>query len=158
MRVQNNIENNYFDNNNVVKNKNNSVEKLTIQKKLEIAKLQQRDMHVRAHEAAHMAVGGSLISGGPTYTYQRGHDGKLYAVGGEVKITIPKSKNPKEMIAIAKQVRAAALAPSDPSEQDLKVASEAAMMEIKAIQELNRQKAHHAYKNLDQKNNLNITT
>ena len=158
MKVQNNIKNSYFDNDNVVKNKNNS-KKLTIQKKLKIAKLQQRDMHVRAHEAAHMAAGGSLVAGGPTYTYQRGPDGKLYAVGGEVKIAIPKSKNPKEMIAIAKQVRAAALAPSDPSGQDLKVASEAVMMEIKAMSELIKKQAHNIYKSneIKEKNRLNIT-
>ena len=115
-------------------------EKLNIEQKLKLIKLQQRDMHVRAHEAAHIAVGGSLVAGGATYTYQRGPDGKLYAVGGEVKIQIPKSKNPKENIKIARQVRAAALAPSNPSPQDLKVASMAMMMEIKAMQELNKAK------------------
>ncbi len=122
---------------NDVKNKK---DKLNIEQKLKLIKLQQRDMHVRAHEAAHIAVGGSLVAGGATYTYQRGPDGKLYAVGGEVKIQIPKSKNPKENIKIARQVRAAALAPSNPSPQDLKVASMAMMMEIKAMQELNKAK------------------
>ena len=137
---------------------NNFIDKLSPDKKLQLIKLQQRDMHVRAHEAAHIAAGGSLVQGGPTYSYKRGPDGKLYAVGGEVKIAIPKSKNPKETISIAKQVRAAALAPSDPSAQDLKVAAEAMMMEIKAIQELNREKIHNSYQNLQNKeeNNLNI--
>ncbi len=157
MRVQNSMRNYY--NNNVVNNKNNTSKKISPQQKLKLIKLQERDTHVRSHEAAHIAAGGSLVSGGPTYTYQRGPDGKLYAVGGEVKIEIPKTKNPKEMIAIAKQVRAAALAPSDPSAQDLKVASESMMMEIKAMSELIKKQAHNIYKNPEtkEKNRLNIT-
>jgi hypothetical protein len=34
----------------------------------QIAKLKARDQHVRAHEAAHSAAGGSLVRGAATYT------------------------------------------------------------------------------------------
>jgi hypothetical protein len=52
----------------------------------ELAKLKARDREVRAHEAAHSAAAGSLAKGDPSLTFQRGSDGRLYAVGGEVNI------------------------------------------------------------------------
>jgi hypothetical protein len=103
----------------------------------EIAKLKARDQEVHAHEAAHMAAGGGLVRGGASFSYQRGPDGKTYAVGGEVSInTSPVPNNPAATMAKAEQIRAAALAPADPSPQDLKVAAQASNMAAKAAQEL----------------------
>ncbi len=127
------------DNNKTDKKNSNNPNELTEAQKEQIIKLQQRDTHVRAHEAAHLAAGGSVVSGGANYTYQKGPDGKMYAVGGEVPIHVTKGSNPKETLAMARQLRAAALAPSDPSPQDLKVAASAAMMEAKAMQEINQE-------------------
>ena len=127
------------DNNKTDKKNSNNPNELTEAQKEQIIKLQQRDTHVRAHEAAHLAAGGSVVSGGASYTYQKGPDGKMYAVGGEVPIHVTKGSNPKETLAMARQLRAAALAPSDPSPQDLKVAASAAMMEAKAMQEINQE-------------------
>ncbi len=100
----------------------------------EILKLQQTDAHVKAHEAAHKAAGGEL-AGSASYTYKTGPDGKRYAVGGEVPITIKKGKTPDETIANMEKVKAAALAPSDPSAADLKVAATAEMIENQARME-----------------------
>ena len=105
----------------------------------EIMQLQQRDNEVRSHEAAHIAAGGSAISGSANFTYQKGPDGKLYAIGGEVPISISGGNTPEETIAIARQVQAGAMAPANPSPQDLKVAASAAMMEARARQELSVQ-------------------
>ena len=127
------------DDNKTDKKNSNNPNELTEAQKEQVIKLQQRDTHVRAHEAAHMAAGGSVVSGGASYTYQKGPDGKMYAVGGEVPIHVTKGNTPKETLAIARQLRAAALAPSDPSPQDLKVAASAAMMEAKAMQEINEE-------------------
>ena len=103
----------------------------------EVGKLKTRDAQVRAHEAAHMAAGGSLIQGGPTFDYQQGPDGKAYAVGGEVSIdTSPVAGNPRATIAKAQQIQAAALAPADPSGQDESVASQAASMASAAAAQL----------------------
>jgi len=102
----------------------------------QLAQLQQRDTEVRSHEAAHIAAGGPAISGGASFTYQKGPDGRLYAVGGEVPISSSGANTPEEKIALAKSMQAGALAPANPSPQDLKVASEAALMETKARQEL----------------------
>jgi len=105
--------------------------------KQQVAKLKQRDAEVRAHEQAHMAAAGSLAMGGPNYVFQTGPDGKQYAIGGNVKIDTSPAHTPEQTAQKAKQIRAAALAPSDPSPQDLKVAASAASMEMEASAKLN---------------------
>jgi hypothetical protein len=114
-------------------------QRLTAEELAQVAKLAARDREVRLHEAQHQAAAGSLAIGGPQFTYQTGPDGKLYAVGGEVKLSVPATQNPEEMLTRAAQMRAAATAPADPSGQDLAVAAQAAAMEIKARQELMNQ-------------------
>lgn len=103
----------------------------------QLRELQRRDQEVRAHEAAHKAVAGQLARGATTYSYQRGPDGQLYAVGGEVSIdTNAVSNDPEATLQKAEQIRAAALAPAQPSGQDLAVASAAAAMAAEARAEL----------------------
>jgi SprA-related family len=112
---------------------------LTPDQLAEVAKLKQTDRHVRQHEAAHQAAGGSL-AGAATFTYITGPDGQRYAVGGEVPISIPSasSSNPQQTIQELQQVVRSALAPSDPSSQDQAVAAQAeaemAQAEAKATQ------------------------
>ena len=103
----------------------------------EILKLSQVDAHVKAHEMAHKAAGGEL-AGSASYTYKVGPDGKKYAVAGEVPIAIVKGHTPQETIENMEKVKSAALAPSDPSPQDLKVAATAEMIEAKAKMELSK--------------------
>ena len=102
----------------------------------QIAALRKRDADVRAHERAHqMAAGG--LAGGATYTYQRGPDGQLYAIGGEVPITVGPGRTPEETLQRARTVRSAALAPAEPSGPDRAIAAAAASMEAQALQEIN---------------------
>jgi hypothetical protein len=84
---------------------------------------------------AHQAAGGGF-TGAPSYEKVKGPDGKEYAVAGEVPIKIVKGKTPDETIKNMAQIKAAALAPADPSPQDLKVAQTADMIAAKAQQEL----------------------
>jgi hypothetical protein len=114
--------------------------KLSPEELAEVAKLAARDRDVRAHEAAHMAAAAGLSAGGAEYTYQRGPDGKLYAVGGKVNIATTASQSPEEALAKARQLRAAATAPSDPSPQDDAVAAQASQMEQKALQAIAKEK------------------
>ncbi len=111
---------------------------LTADQALIVAQLQTRDRQVRSHEAAHQAAGGSL-AGAASFSYERGPDGKVYAVGGEVPIDVSGGSNPSETIAKARQIRAAALAPADPSGQDLRVAAAASAIELEATLELSLQ-------------------
>ena len=102
----------------------------------EIAELASQDREVRAHEAAHAAVGGSL-AGAPSFEYVRGPDGVSYAVAGEVPIktgNVP--GDPEATLRNAQIVQRAALAPAEPSPQDRRVAAEAAQLELQALQEI----------------------
>lgn len=111
-----------------------SDEKVKEQKKKDeqVAKLKTRDQEVRAHEQAHVAAGGGYVKGGPSYSYSTGPDGRRYATGGEVSIDTSPGKTPEETIRKAQVIRAAALAPAQPSGQDLAVASAASSMEAAA--------------------------
>ena len=102
--------------------------------------LKMRDRQVRAHEQAHLSTAGSLAKGGVSFEYQTGPDGKRYAVGGEVSIdTTPVKGDPEATIQKAGRIRAAAMAPADPSAQDRIVAAEADTMAVKARLELTQQ-------------------
>lgn len=105
-----------------------------------IDQLKARDREVRVHENAHAAVGGQY-AGAPTYEYTRGPDGKQYATGGEVSISVSEGRTPQDTIEKARVIQAAALAPAEPSAQDRKVAAEAAQMEMSAQAELRQQKS-----------------
>lgn len=109
---------------------------LTAEERAIVAKLQQTDRQVRAHEQAHLAAAGGLARG-VSFTYASGPDGQQYAVGGEVGIdTSEVSGDPEATIQKAQQIRAAASAPADPSGQDRAVAAQASSMEQAARLEL----------------------
>lgn len=97
--------------------------------------LKQRDAEVKSHEQAHMAAGGGLVQGAASYTYEKGPDGGMYAVGGEVKIDTSPAKDPDQTIAKMQQVRRAALAPAQPSSTDRSVAAQASQVEAQARSE-----------------------
>lgn len=107
----------------------------------QVEKLKARDREVRAHEAAHMAAAGGLARGGANFSYQRGPDGQLYAIGGEVGIDISSVPgNPHAMLRKAEIIRRAALAPAQPSSQDRAVAAAASQMQAAAQAELRKQR------------------
>ena len=107
-------------------------EKPTPDQQREINQLKSRDAEVKAHEQAHMAVGGGIVRGGASYQYQRGPDGRTYAVGGEVSIDVSSERTPDATIRKMQQVKAAALAPAQPSGTDRAVAARATQMEAQA--------------------------
>ncbi|MBN1911769.1 MAG: hypothetical protein JW818_18660 [Pirellulales bacterium] len=109
---------------------------LTDEQRREVQKLQTQDRAVRAHEQAHLSVAGRYASGGPHFEYQTGPDGRRYAVGGEVSIDSSPEDDPEATIRKAQVIRAAALAPADPSAQDQRVAAKATKMEADARAEL----------------------
>lgn len=110
-----------------------SGEELTPEEQQQVAELKARDSEVRAHEAAHLAAAGPYATGGPSFEYQTGPDGKKYAIGGSVQIDSgPISGDPEATIEKARIIRSAALAPASPSSQDQKVAAAASQMEAEA--------------------------
>jgi hypothetical protein len=109
---------------------------LSPEQKREVEQLKKRDQEVKAHERAHMAAGSGVVIGGANYEYQRGPDGKMYAVGGEVKIDTSRENEPAQTIRKMQQVKRAALAPAQPSAQDRRVAAQASQVEAEARIEL----------------------
>lgn len=103
-----------------------------------IAEMQKVDRSVTAHEQAHKAVAGPY-AGPISYDYATGPDGKRYVVSGEVPINAPQGRTPEETIQIMERVKRAALAPSDPSAQDVAVAALAAEQQQAARAEVNKQ-------------------
>jgi len=123
---------------------------LSEEEKHEVARLKKTDSRVRAHEHAHMAAGGSLVRGGANYEYKRGPDGTMYAVGGEVSIDTSEEARPEDTISKMQRVKAAALAPADPSPQDRKVAAEASVKAQKANMELAQQRKKELSRSQDE--------
>ncbi|MBP2296726.1 putative metalloprotease CJM1_0395 family protein [Azospirillum rugosum] len=105
------------------------------QQQQQIQQLQRADASVRQHEAAHQATGGPY-AGGASFTYTRGPDGKNYATAGEVPVDTSPERDPQATIRKMETVKAAALAPADPSPQDLRVAQQADAAKAQAQQEL----------------------
>lgn len=110
----------------------------------QVAKLEQRDREVRAHELAHQAAGGGH-AGHATYIYATGPDGRRYAIGGSVAIDTAAAADPADTVAKMRQVRRAALAPANPSAQDRAIAAQAAATEREARVDLQAQAGVLAY-------------
>ena len=107
--------------------------KLSPDAEKQVQKLRERDREVRVHEQAHIAAGGQYVSGGASFSYQTGPDGRQYAIGGSVQIDCsPVPGNPEATEEKARAVRRAALAPANPSATDQHVAAKAAAMESRA--------------------------
>ena len=161
--VENNADNSSGDKtsnaeNNTQNNDKNAGQKnigeLSLEEQRIVSELQAADTNVRAHEAAHMAAGGGLTSPA-SYTYERGPDNKMYAVAGEVGISTGEGNTPQESLNKAQTIRRAALAPADPSPQDLKVAAQAASMEMSARAQIMQEKMEQ---NSQNPNNSNETS
>lgn len=117
---------------------------LSEEEKAVVEELKARDREVRAHEAAHAATGAPYASS-PTYEFQRGPDGRQYAVGGQVSIdTSPIPGDPEATIKKMETVRRAALAPAKPSGQDLAVARNAAAAAQTASADVAKERAEEA--------------
>lgn len=117
--------------------KTSQTNELSADEKRMVAQLQARDAEVRAHELAHIAAGGQYVHSGAQFSYQRGPDGRYYAIGGEVGVDSSAAPgDPEATIRKMQVVRAAALAPANPSPQDLSVAARAAQIEAQARSQL----------------------
>lgn len=107
----------------------------------QVRNLKSRDREVRQHERAHAAAGGQH-AGSPSYSYETGPDGQRYAVSGEVSIdSSAVAGDPQATIRKMEQVKAAAMAPAEPSGQDKAVAAAADAQRLAAQAELMTQRA-----------------
>lgn len=91
----------------------------------EVAKLSKRDAEVKSHEQAHASVGGSYAQS-PSFSYEKGPDGRRYAVDGEVQIDVSVvNGDAQATLNKMMKVYAAAMAPVQPSMADIRVAADA---------------------------------
>lgn len=115
----------------------------------ELVELKQRDLEVRTHEKAHASTGGQYAAS-PQFEFKVGPDGRQYATDGEVSIDISEGSTPEETIRKMQQVKAAALAPAEPSPQDLRVAAEASQKSLEARNEIAQATAEQAGEAVEQ--------
>jgi len=109
-----------------------------------ITQLQQRDKEVRTHELAHATAGGGATDS-PSYTFEIGPDGKRYATDGEVAVDLSTvAGDPQATIIKMQKIHAAAMAPTNPSTQDIRVAASAAQNILAAQSELLALKGNEA--------------
>ncbi|NLK62344.1 MAG: hypothetical protein GX287_02740 [Fusobacteria bacterium] len=161
MKISNTLQYNkysFYGNDSAIQNNNgdksikytdNSVEEENIE--IEIEKLKKTEEEVIAHENTHTAVGGKYASA-PSYSYTTGPDGKSYINGGEVSIDTSEERTPSDTISKMQIVRAAALAPANPSGQDMAVASKASQIEMRARQKMN----NDAYNELNKGKDISV--
>lgn len=115
-------------------------EAFTAEELQQIEQLEQTDREVRQHELAHQIAGGQY-TGGASYEYEVGPDGKRYVVAGQVPIDYgPVPGDPAGTIDKMQTVVAAALAPMDPSPKDYQVAARARQYMAEALMELAMQR------------------
>lgn len=114
-------------------------EELTEEEEEEVQELQKTDQEVRAHEQAHATAGGPY-AGAPKYQFTTGPDGNRYATSGEVDIDVSPEKTPEATIRKMDIVIRAALAPAEPSPQDMRVANQAQQQRSQAQVDLQQQK------------------
>jgi hypothetical protein len=91
-----------------------------------LEKLRDRDALVRGHENSHILAAGGQVSGPVQYTYQTGPDGRQYAIGGSVNISVVSSPaNDEDAARQAETARRAATAGGEMSLRDMQVAMRA---------------------------------
>jgi hypothetical protein len=101
-----------------------------------IQNLAQRDREVKNHERIHASIGGAFASA-PSFDFQKGPDGQLYAVGGDVSIdTSAVAGDPRATLEKAQVIIRAALSVPEPSVQDRRVAAQARVMATEAQAEM----------------------
>lgn len=86
-------------------------------------KFKNSDSRIRSHEQAHAASGATTTP--IAYKYQMGPDGKMYAVGGEVRLDTSLPSDPKEAAYKLSQIQRASSAPSDMSGADAQISIQA---------------------------------
>ncbi|MDO6592849.1 putative metalloprotease CJM1_0395 family protein [Neptuniibacter sp. 1_MG-2023] len=126
------------------------------EQELEISReLAERDREVKAHEQTHASIGGVYASA-PSYTYERGPDGRMYAVEGEVKIdTSPIPNDPEATLEKAEVIQRAALSVSEPSSADRAAAADARAMAIDARMEILQQEREAEVARTEQRSEAN---
>jgi hypothetical protein len=105
---------------------------LSAQQKAQIAQFQLLDQTARANVAAEQRAAGAY-GGTVSYQYERGPDGTLYAVAGDVTLNVqPVPNNPAATLSAMQTITNAALSVAPPTADDLMAVREAAQYTAEA--------------------------
>lgn len=107
-------------------NSQNNYDEQDFQRVLE--KFKRTDAQVRSHEQVHATIGQTTSP--ISYNYQKGPDGKMYAVGGSVRFDTSIPDDPKSAAFKLDQLSKAAAGPTDPSGADTTIASQSNLNKI----------------------------
>ena len=91
-------------------------------------KFRNKDSEVRTHEQAHASIGHTTSP--ISYNYQEGPDGKMYAVGGSVRLDTSIPDDPKAAAFKLDMIQKAASGPSNLSSADGAIASQSNLNKI----------------------------
>lgn len=93
-----------------------------------LEKFKRTDSKIRSHEQVHATIGHTTTP--IAYTYQKGPDGKMYAVGGNVRFDTSIPNDPKAAAFKLDQLHKAASATSEPSNADNTIATQSNLNKI----------------------------
>ena len=92
-------------------------------------KFKNTDSNIRGHEQAHAASGTTTTP--IQYNYQQGPDGKMYAVGGHVRLDTSIPDDPKAASVKLDEIKRSATVSSDMSGADANISIQANLMKMK---------------------------
>lgn len=93
-----------------------------------LEKFKRTDAQIRSHEQIHASIGHTTAP--ISYTYQQGPDGKMYAVGGSVRLDTSIPDDPKAAAFKLDQISKAASGPVDSSGADNQIATQSNLNKI----------------------------
>jgi len=93
-----------------------------------LEKFKNKDAEIRTHEQVHASIGHTTAP--ISYSYQQGPDGKMYAVGGSVRLETSMPDDPKAAAFKLDMLQKAASAPSNTSGADNAIASQSNLNKI----------------------------
>ena len=88
-----------------------------------LEKFKKSDSEVRSHEQVHASIGQTTAP--ISYNYQQGPDGKMYVVGGHVRLDTSIPDDPKAAAFKLDQIKRASSGPSDSSPADIGISTQA---------------------------------
>ena len=93
-----------------------------------LQKFKKQDAEIKSHEQIHASIGQTTTP--ISYNYQQGPDGKMYAVGGSVRLDTSMPSDPKAAAFKLDMLQRAASGPSDVSGADVAISSQANLNKI----------------------------
>ena len=99
-----------------------------------VEKFKKMDLKIRSHEQAHATIGHTTTP--ISYNYQQGPDGKMYVVGGSVRLDTSIPDDPKAAIDKLDQIKKAASGVEDQSSADIGISTQASLNKMLILNQI----------------------